>query len=322
MASFAEKSRVLIRALAGKRSEWELIAAFKAGEDRASMLREAQHLRSYPVYDSHSKSDGLPGWLVDRLLQDRDGADVVIPTRVGENLRVKDPAGWLNDTSDSFLLLVFDEQIAVLCSDNCFCLGLDSLGLDVIYCPRSSAFENCLPQCHENEPRRDYYRRLRTWGQLDQTDIPVVTPTHVSFFSTAGTRFQVEIQAACMDAIEAICKKVGGGHGLVASRDLCFGLNYDGRFRNLAARCFEENATRRAAAQADFQELLLKIYTDVEIGARGDLPPVGALRRRAVRTPHARLRALVQQGRATCLHDGFLYEAAPAGVFRLVVSFL
>lgn len=33
-------------------------------------------------------------------------------------------------------------------------------------------------------------------------------------------------------------------------------------------------------------------------------------------------RALVDKGRAACLRDGFLYEAAPAGIFRLVVSFL
>jgi len=325
MASFAEKSRVLIRALAGKRSASELIAAFEAGgEDRASLLREARHLRSDPDYDSHFKRDGLPGWLVHRLLQDRDGADVVIPTRVGgSHLNVAD---WAEELAKvrcySFLLLVFDEQIAVLCSNNYG--DYYSLGLDVIYCPRSSAFENCLPQMHENEPREDYYRRSRTWRQLDQPDIPIVTPSHVSFFST-GTRFRVERQAACMEAIEAICKKVGGGHGLVA---WCgFGWIND-RFNDLAARCFDDDAARRAAARASFQELLLILYIDVHIdnvSVMYDLPPIGALRRernRAVRGPHARLRALVDKGRAACLRDGFLYEAAPAGVFRLVVSFL
>ena len=128
MASFAVKSRVLIEALAAS----DLIAAFQGGEDRESVLKKARKIWSEP---SPYGWDGLPYWLVTRLMQDRDGADVVIPTRVRADLRVKDQAGWLmeqsNDHLDSFLLLVFDEQIAVLCSNNYADSDADSLGLEL-----------------------------------------------------------------------------------------------------------------------------------------------------------------------------------------------
>ena len=311
MASFAEKSRALIEALAAL----ELIAAFEGGEDRESVLKRARRLRSEPAPD---RWDGLPYGLVTRLMQDRDGADVVIPTRVGDDLNVAYWAGWFAAVhSYSFLLLVFDEQIAVLCV-SCSNTNAD-FPPSVICCSRSSAFENCFPKQHHYR-RGAYRRRLRAWYQSPDSSIPVVTPTRVSCMgSGSGTLFQVERQAKFMGHIEALCQECGT-HGLVA----CAGEFRTGsRLGDLALEFFDDDAGR---AQAAFQDILLKLYVTMHIYASlrhdDDLPPVGAFRRRAVRGLLARLRALVQQGRAACLRDGFLYEVAPAGVFRLVVSFL
>ena len=344
MASFAEKSRALIEALAAL----EIIAAFEGGEDRASALTKAWRLRSERSPNRRAARpqaptrgwDGLPYGLRERLMKDRDGADVdvVIPTRVGDDLKVKHHAGWLairdygEDPIQEYLFLVFDEQIAV------YSISKDYV-VDVIYCSRSSAFENCLPKMHENEWWWAYQERVHAWAQSPDSSIPVVTPTRVSLnerfsLNYEDTWFQGEAQAEFMCHIEALCQECGT-HGLIACVGPVHGLD-ECRFRDLAQRLFfggrcRADALIRARAQAAFQELLLKLYTEIPTGFEmphtgfrplDAFPPVGALRRRAVRGPHARFRALVLQGRATCLRDGFLYEAAPARVFRLVVSFL
>ena len=354
MASFAEKSRALIEALAAL----EIIAAFEGGEDRASALQKAWRLRSEPfakpLRGARPRAptrgwDGLPYGLVSRLMKDRDGADVdaVIPTRVGDDLTVEHHAGWLTYTEwaliqgtyidppedesileppDDYLFLVFDEQIAVYAKDTCG-------QVDVIYCSRSSAFEKCLPKMHENESWLVYQKRVRAWARSPDSSIPVVTPTRVSLNERSAfyedISCQGEAQAEFMCHIEALCQECGT-HGLIACVGPVHGVAR--RFRStLAERCRDDNTWRRARAQAAFQELLLKLYTEIPTGFEmphtgfrplDAFPPVGALRRRAVRGLLARLRALVDKGRATCLRDGFLYEAAPAGVFRLVVSFL
>ena len=298
----------------------DLIAAYEHGdESRYDLLFDARHLRSHEhIYDS---DDGLPYELVDRLFQDRDGADVIIPVRIGVDLPLREYASHIAITGNETLcsLLVFDEEIVVLRANN----DEDSpWPTDIFYCPRSGAFERHALEKYEEQELEEYEEQ-----EVGSSSIPVVTPTHVSCFCT-GTGWYIEKHAACMEAIEGTIKEFGAGK-LVA---WCPWHEFDGyhedegEYEALAPftmRRFDDDA-----AQAAFSEILLELYMLMQYPGEellSDLPPVGALRRernRAVRGPHARLRALVDKGRAACLRDGFLYEAAPAGVFRLVVSFL
>ena len=298
----------------------DLIAAYEHGdESRYDLLFDARHLRSGEhVYDS---DDGLPYELVDRLFQDRHGADVIIPARVGVDLPLREYAKHIAITGNYTLcsLLVFDEEIVVLRANN----DEDSpWPTDIFYCPRSGGFErHALEKCEEQE-LEEYEEQ-----EVGSSIIPVVTPTHVSCFYT-GTGWYIEKHAACMEAIEDTIKELGAGRLVAWSpwHDFDGYHGDEGEYEALAP--FTKRRFDDDAAQAAFQEILLELYRQLEIEmglGYDDLPPVGALRRernRAVRGPHVRLRALVDQGRATCLRDGFLYEAAPAGVFRLVVSFL
>ena len=197
MASFAEKSRALIEALAAL----ELIAAFEGGEDRASVLKKALRLRSEP---SPKRWDGLPYGLVRRLMKDRDGADVIIPARVGVDLPLREYARHIAITGNYTLcsLLVFDEEIVVLRANN----DEDSpWPTDIFYCPRSGAFErHALEKCEEQE-LEEYEEQ-----EVGSSIIPVVTPTHVSCFYT-GTGWYIEKHAECMEAIEDTIKELGAG---------------------------------------------------------------------------------------------------------------
>ena len=311
------------------RNPTDLVRAYEAGEDRLTLLREANYLSGlrrpdYSLYKALEK----------RLFLSRTGEPLEVKALLGESLKLREVAYWFGgvDPEDNgedngyyLALVLFDEEALLMRAHHDFGMPEDRrwCSADLIFFPRSEEFELNARDAHASPPpleptRRDVLEGWETEGNL----------LRVSGWCR-------DMESIFCDALERLLE----GRRLVAWSGFAYKddiVPHDEIVPLLPY--FRGDFEGGSAARLAFAKVVKRMYRimpdeefqEVPI-ALADLPPPGELRRRSrnwqVRGPHVVLRSLLEKrraglGRGALLTYYYLHGKMPAAMFRVILSFL